>query len=109
MEGVDERPSNVFLRRGLSVVVKAREKRKEGRKVRLVPEEFALHSGRIGGATRSEAMGASPLVIQRGGRWSSSAFMVYVRADMEGPQWVSEALSGEKGSKRQPGQGTTWR
>ena len=64
------------LRRGSSVVAKAREKLKEGGKARLVPEGFALHSGRIGGATRLAAMGASPLVIQREGRWSSSALLV---------------------------------
>ena len=97
-----------YLRRGLSVVATARENREGGGKVRLVPEEFALHSGRIGGATRLAAMGASPLMIQREGRWSSSAFMLYVRANMEDPQWVSEALSEEEGSKRLPGQGTRW-
>ena len=96
------------LRRGLSVAAMAQENSKEGGKARLAPEEFALHSGRIGGATRLAAMGASSRVIQQEGRWSSSAFMVYVRANMEDPQWVSEALSGEKGSKRWPGQGTRW-
>ena len=95
-----------FLRRGLSVVATARENREGGGKARLVPEEFALHSGRIGGATRLAAMGASFRVIQREGRWSSSTFMVYVRANMEDPHWVSEALSGEGGSKRLPVQGT---
>ena len=53
------------LLRGLSVVAIARENRKESGKARLVPEEFALHSGRIGGATRLAAMGASSRVIQR--------------------------------------------
>ena len=96
------------LRRGLSVMATAREDREEGGKARLVPEEFALHSGRIGGATRLAAMGASSRVIQREGRWSSSAFVVYVRANMEDPQWVSEALCGEEVSKRLPGQGTIW-
>ena len=96
------------LRRRLSVVATARENREESGKARLVPEEFALHSGRIGGATRLAGMGASARVIQREERWSSSAFMVYVRANMEDPQWVSEALSGEEGSKRFPGQGTRW-
>ncbi|CAM9899729.1 unnamed protein product, partial [Choristocarpus tenellus] len=42
-------------------------------------EEYALHSGRIGGATRLASMGVSELVIQRRGRWKSKAFMVYVR------------------------------
>ena len=97
-----------YLRRGLSVVATERENREGGGKARLVPEKFALHSGRIGGATRLAAMGASSRVIQREGRWSSSAFMVYVRANMEDPQLVSGALSGEGGSKRLLGQGTRW-
>ena len=95
-----------YQRRGLLVVATARENREGGGKARLVPEEFALKSGRIEGATRLAAMEASSRVIQREGRWSSSAFMVYVRANMEDTQWVSEALSGEEGSKRFPGQGT---
>ena len=56
-----------------------------GEKARLVSEEFTIYSGRIGGATRLAAMGASPLVIQRERRWSFSAFLVYVRANMEDP------------------------
>lgn len=36
------------LRRRLSIAAKAREKRGGGEKARLVPEEFAPHSGRIG-------------------------------------------------------------
>lgn len=57
----------------------------EGEKERLVPEEFALHSGIIWGATKLAAMEASPLVIQQEGRWSSSAFMAHMRANMEDP------------------------
>ena len=73
----------------------------------MVPEEFALHSGRIGGATRLAEKGASALVIQREGRWKSDAFMVYVRANMEDPMWVSRILvEKEGGASRQPGQGT---
>lgn len=47
------------------------------------PEEFLSHSKRIGGAMRLAAMGASTLVIQREGRWSSDAFIVCVRANKE--------------------------
>ena len=43
------------------------------------PEEFALHSGRIGGATQLARMGATEIQIQRAGRWKSSAFMVWGR------------------------------
>ena len=105
---MDERPNNLLLAPGVVSSDRGMGKMKARQEVRLVPEKFALHSGRIGGITRLAALGASPLVIQREGRWSSSAFIVYVRANMEDPQWVSEVLSGEKGSKRQPGQGTKW-
>ena len=43
------------------------------------PAQFALHSGRIGGATKLAAQGMSELQIQRAGRWKSRAFMVYVK------------------------------
>lgn len=80
-------------------VVKTWEKEgKRKGKARLVPEEFVLLTGRIGGTTKLAAMGASPLVIPREGKWSSSTFMVYMGANMEGPQGVLEALSGEKSS-----------
>ena len=35
----------------------------------LDPSEYALHSGRIGGATRLAAMGLSTCDIQHQGRW----------------------------------------
>lgn len=57
------------------------------------PAQYALHSGRIGGATQLAAQGASDIQIQRAGRWKSLAFMVYVRAGGEGAEFVSEALS----------------
>ena len=37
------------------------------------------------------------MVIQREGRWSSSAFMVYVRDNIDDLQWMSEVFSSEKG------------
>ena len=58
------------MRQGLSVEARNGEKEEKRPRARLIPEEFAVHSGRIGGATRLAAMGASPLVIQREGRWS---------------------------------------
>lgn len=79
-----------LLRLGVSVVTEA------CKKARLVSNEFALHSWKIGGATRLTVMGASPRMIEREDRWSSSAFMAYVRANMEDSQWVFEVLSGEK-------------
>ena len=57
------------------------------------PAHFALHSGRIGGATQLAAQGMSEVQIQRAGRWKSRAFMVYVREAGEGAKAVSAALA----------------
>ena len=57
------------------------------------PAHFALHSGRIGGATQLAAQGMSELQIQRAGRWKSRAFMVYIREAGEGAEMVSAALA----------------
>ena len=50
------------------------------------PMQYALHSGRIGGATKLAAQGASDIHIQRARRWKSPliTFMGYVRAGWEG-------------------------
>ena len=57
------------------------------------PAHFALHSGRIGRATKLTAKGISELQIQRAGRWRSRAFMVYMRDAGEGTQKVSATLT----------------
>jgi len=57
------------------------------------PMQFALHSGRIGGATQLASQGISELQIQRAGRWKSRAFMTYVREAGEGANSVSVALA----------------
>ena len=57
------------------------------------PAQYALHSGRIGGATQLAAQGVSELQIQRAGRWKSRAFMTYVRDAGEGADIVSAALA----------------
>ena len=59
------------------------------------PAHFALHSGRIGEATKLAAQGMSESQIQRAGRWKSRVFMVYVRDAGEGAQKVSAALTRE--------------
>ena len=59
------------------------------------PAQFALHSGRIGGATKLAAQGMTELHIQRAGRWKSRAFMVYIRNAGEGAQKVSATLTRE--------------
>ena len=48
-------------------------------------------------------------VLKKEGRWSSDAFMGYVRANMEDPIWVSD-LSGVEvvEYERQPGHGARW-
>lgn len=52
------------LRQGLSVVAEEWENKEKCARVRLIPDEFVLTSGRIGGALRFAAIGTSPLVIQ---------------------------------------------
>ena len=75
----------------------------------MVPEEYALHSGRIGGATKLAAGGVSNMEIQRQGRWKSDAFMMYVRATREEEVKVSRVLaSNAVAGGIQPGQGTKW-
>ena len=85
--------------------------RKEGREAgaRLIPEEFALHSKILGGATQLAARGVPEAVIKKKRSWSSDSFMVYIRANMEDPVWVSEVLEHGAGEfERQPGQGARW-
>ena len=97
-------------RSGLERVGEKWRSQGKGAVAELIPEEFALHSGRIEGATRLAEMGALPWVIQREGRLASQAFMGYVRSNMEDPLlWVSRVLVGRTGEpSRQPGQGTRW-
>lgn len=58
----------------------------------IQPEEFALRSGRIGGARALAMDGVEPIVIQWEEMRSSDGFTVYVRANMEGSRWVSTSL-----------------
>lgn len=95
------------LREGLEGVGKRWGEEGRGAGAGLVPEHFALHSGRIGGATRLAAMGVAEAVIQKEGRWASDAYKVYGRANMEHPVLVSGVLEAGAGRyDRQPGQGT---
>lgn len=75
----------------------------------LPPEEFALHSLRIGGATYLAAGGASPDVLRREGRWAGEyGYRPYVRSHGKDAVWVSEVLATDCSTVRQPGQGTKW-
>ena len=72
------------LRSGIAGVGGKWREEERGVGARLIPEDFALHSGRIEGATRLAAKRVSDAVIKKEGRWSSDVFMVYVRANMKG-------------------------
>ena len=69
----------------------------------LVLTEFALHSGRIGGATRLAEMGAQPWVIQREGRRASQEFMGYVRSNMKVPLGVKDIGTEVRSAKQTAG------
>ena len=93
MEGVDETTCDSLLQERNRGVRRRMKPRKEGKGgSEDDPGEFALYAGRIGGATKSAAGGASDVVIQREGRWASNAFMRFVTANMEDPVLVSEVL-----------------
>ena len=76
----------------------------------MKPQEFALHSLRIGGATQLSASGVAENVLQREGRWRSDAYKVYERNVGQEVRLVSDALATAEGSssRRQPGHGTVW-
>ena len=91
MEGVDEGTSDPLPESGVAGVAEEWSQEKSGRQgLRLIPEEFGLHYGRIGGATEL----AAGAVIQKEATWASNTFMRYVKANMEDPVWVSEVLGG---------------
>ena len=97
------------LRDGIASVGERWREEGRGARARLIPEELVLHSERIGGATKLVARGVPEAVIKKEGRWPSDSFMVYFRANMEDPFWVSDVLRhGVWEFERQPGQGTRW-
>ena len=56
------------------------------------PRLYALHSGRIGGATQLAAQGATQTQIQKAGRWKSDSYFVYIQTRGEGAAFVSAAF-----------------
>ena len=68
MESVDEGTSDNLPQERAGKVREKWRSQERGAVAELRPEEFALHSGRIGGATKLAEMGAPPWVIQREGR-----------------------------------------
>ena len=74
------------------------------------PEEYALHSLRIGGASTLAAGGeVLEHVIQREGRWKSQAYKTYTVNNTVDSRLVSRILGdAEKEVARLPGDGTVW-
>ena len=72
--------------------------------------KFALHSLRIGGASRLAAGGGiSERVIQREGRCKSVAYKVYTRSNIEDSGLVSRKLARHDSCpQREPGQEMHW-
>ena len=60
---------------------------------RLEPKAFAGHSFRIGAATTANACGLNDSTIQMLGRWSSSAYLVYIQPPREQLATFSPILS----------------
>ena len=94
------------LRGGIGVAAEKWMAEGRGTGANLKPEEFALNSGRIGGAPSLAAKGVSEAIIKEEGRWASDSFLVYVRANRRDPELVSAVLEEGGGEyRRQPGQG----
>ena len=73
------------------------------------PQEYVLHSLRIGSAsTLADGGDVSERVIQREGKWKSDAYNVYTGNDAENAGKVSRKLAAGKGMQIQPGQDTVW-
>ena len=58
----------------------------------LNPKKYSGHSFRIGAATTAGACGLSDSIIQMLGRWSSSAYLVYIRTPREQLAQFSKAM-----------------
>ena len=80
-------------RNGIAGVARKWRDERRGAEARLIPEEFALHCGRIGAGNKAgREKGDRRSDQEENCRWSLDAFMVCVRANMEDPVWVSEVL-----------------
>jgi hypothetical protein len=55
-------------------------------------ERYALHSGRIGAATKLAAEGHSDSAVMAAGRWKSTSFMAYIRPSTCESDRVSHTL-----------------
>ena len=74
------------------------------------PDEFALHSLRIGGATTLAAgVDISERLVQRKGRWRFDAYKAYTRNNIDDSRRVScKLVVASEWRERQPGEETVW-
>ena len=101
--------ATVCVRSGLERVGTKWRERGKGAVGELGPDELALHSGWIMGATRLAEMGAQPWVILREGRRTLQTLTVCVRLNMEDLLWGSRILVARPVvPSGQQGQGTRW-
>ena len=73
--------------------------KKIARSLGFPKREFGLHSLRIGGATDLADKGASPLLLQAKGRWSSDIGKIYARMTRRSQIAVSLLMQEGKGGR----------
>jgi hypothetical protein len=62
-------------------------------------KDYALHSGRVGGATAMLAANIAAESIMRAGCWKSLAFLAYLRDTKEEEERVADALTARGGGE----------
>lgn len=91
-----DQPGQFFRFRSGQALTKAKfvqEVRSVLRRAGLPCDEFAGHSFRIGAATAAAKAGLEDSMIQTLGRWSSAAFLTYIRTPRESLAGVSAVLA----------------
>ena len=100
---------NPMLREGIESVGERWREEGRGAGSRLIPQKIALHSGKIGGATRLAARRVPEVVIKKNDGGRRTHLSRNVRANVENPVWLSGRLEHGAGEfERQPGQETRW-
>ena len=78
----------VLLSEGFTTCYRCRERWREAlTAIGLDPAQYVGHSFRIGAATTGAAAGIEDSTIQALGRWSSSAFLSYIRLTLQ--EWAA--------------------